>query len=52
MLSVPNQLPARWESYKTMVVEPYVKALATSDNTENVTSILALESEWRRKVFD
>lgn len=52
MLSVPNQLPARWESYKTMVVEPYVKALATSDNTENVTTILALESEWRRKVFD
>ncbi len=52
MLSVPNQLPARWESYKTMVVEPYIKALATSDNTENVTTILALESEWRRKVFD
>ncbi len=52
MLSVPNQLPARWESYKTMVVEPYVKALATSNNTENVTTIQALESEWRRKVFD
>ncbi|MCR5188896.1 MAG: extracellular solute-binding protein [Treponema sp.] len=52
MLSVPNQLPARWESYRTMVVEPYVKDLATSDNTENVTTILALESEWRRKVFD
>ncbi len=52
MLSVPNQLPARWESYKTMVVEPYIKDLATSNNTENVTTILALESEWRRKVFD
>lgn len=52
MLSVPNQLPARWESYKTIVVEPYVKSLAASENGESSTTIQALESEWRRKVFD
>ena len=25
MLSVPNQLPARWDSYKSLVVEAYLK---------------------------
>ena len=52
MLTVPEQLPARWESYKTMVVEPYVKSVITSQEGEEYPSIPELESEWRRKVFE
>ncbi len=52
LLTVPEQLPARWESYKSMVVEPYVKSLITKKDDEVVTPIADLESEWRRKVFN
>ena len=52
MLKEPNQLPARWDTYRTMVVEPYVKSLITANEGQTVTPIATLESEWRRKVFD
>ena len=52
MLTVPEQLPARWESYKSMVVEPYIKSAVTSENGTNTLTIADFESEWRRKVFD
>jgi len=52
MLTVPEQLPVRWESYKSMVVEPFIKSVITAQDGETVTPIPDLESEWRRKVFD
>lgn len=52
MLTVPEQLPARWESYKSMVVEPFVRSVITAQEGDTITPIPDLESEWRRKVFD
>lgn len=52
MLSVPNQLPVRWESYKALVVEPYLKGVLTATEGAVPQSIEELESEWRKKVFD
>lgn len=52
MLTVPEQLPARWESYKSMVVEPFLKSSITIQDDEIPTPIPDLETEWRRKVFD
>lgn len=52
MLTVPEQLPARWESYKSMVVEPFLKSVITAQEGDTITPIPDLESEWRRKVFD
>lgn len=52
MLTVPPQLPARWTSYKTMVVEPYLKNVIAAENGITDISIADLEKEWRKKVFD
>lgn len=52
MLAVPNQLPARWESYKSLVVEPYLKGYLTSTEDEEIQTLNYLEEEWRKKVFD
>ena len=52
MLSVPQKLPARWDSYKSLVIEPYLRSVITAQPEETVMSIEDLESEWRRKVFD
>lgn len=52
MLTVPEQLPARWESYKSMVVEPFLRSVITAQEGDTITPIPDLESEWRRKVFD
>lgn len=52
MLAVPNQLPARWESYKSLVVEPYLKGYLTSIEDEEIQTLNYLEEEWRKKVFD
>lgn len=52
MLSVPQKLPARWDSYKSLVIEPYLRSVITAQSEETVTTIEDLESEWRRKVFD
>lgn len=52
MLTVPQKLPARWESYRTLVVEPYLKAAVTLQNGDSVQSINDYEKEWRKKVFD
>lgn len=51
MLEVPNKLPARWESYKALVVEPYIRAEITEANTQKRKSITEYEREWRKKVF-
>lgn len=52
MLTVPQKLPARWDSYKSIVVEPYLRSVITAQPEETVMSMEDLESEWRRKVFD
>lgn len=52
MLSVPAQLPARWESFKSQVVEPYLRSAITAEQEDAILKIEDLESEWRRKIFD
>ncbi len=49
LLRVPQKLPARWDSYKSVVVEPYLNAAITTDAK---VSISDYEAEWRKKVFD
>ena len=49
MLKVPQCLPAKWNSYKSVVVEPY---LSTAVTTEDAVSIGEYEAEWNKKVFD
>ena len=52
MLTVPQKLPARWESYRTLVVEPYIKSAVTSAEGEQSQTLHDYEKEWRKKVFD
>lgn len=49
LLKVPQKLPVRWDSYKSVVVEPYLTAAITTDEK---VSIADYEAEWRKKVFD
>lgn len=49
LLKVPQKLPARWDSYKSVVVEPYLNSAITTDSK---TSMGEYEAEWRKKVFD
>ncbi len=52
MLTVPQKLPARWESYRTLVVEPYIKGAVTAAEGEDAQTFHDYEKEWRKKVFD
>ena len=52
MLTVPQKLPARWESYRTLVVEPYIKSAVTTPEGEQPQTFHDYEKEWRKKVFD
>lgn len=52
MLTVPNQLPARWESYRSLVVEPYIKDSVKLTDGEPQPDHHDYEKEWRKKVFD
>ena len=52
MLTVPQMLPARWESYRTLVVEPYIKDSITTLAEESAPIFQDYEKEWRKKVFD
>ncbi len=52
MLTVPQKLPARWESYRALVVEPYLKAIVTLQDGEDAPTLEDFEKEWRKKVFD
>ncbi len=49
LLKVPQKLPARWDSYKSVVVEPY---LINTITTDSKTPVSEYEAEWRKKVFD
>ena len=52
MFSLPQILPPRWESYKFMVVEPYLHNAVSAEDGATIPSIQDLEQEWRKKVFD
>lgn len=52
MIEIPEKLPARWESYKALVVEPFIKQSIVEDDASDVPSLADLEAEWRNKVFD
>lgn len=56
MLKVPQNLPARWESYQNTVIEPYIKQNITGSNSSaegsKTITLQELEKEWRKKVFD
>ncbi|MBP5519920.1 MAG: extracellular solute-binding protein [Treponema sp.] len=52
MLAVPQRLPARWESYRTLAVEPYIKACVIASENEVQPNFDDFEKEWRKKVFD
>lgn len=52
MLTVSQKLPARWDSYRSLVVEPYIKAAITMDAGEAAPVFQDFEKEWRKKVFD
>lgn len=51
MLTVPQKLPARWESYKSGVVEPYLKE-AITNTSDSTPDIIEFEKEWQKKLFD
>lgn len=52
MLTVPEKLPARWESYRSLVVVPYIKAAVTASSGTPAPILQDFEKEWRKKVFD
>ena len=52
LLSAPQKLPARWNSYKTAVLQSYLKASVTATENQPAPTIQDLESEWRKKIFD
>ena len=52
LLTVPQKLPARWESYRTLVVEPYIKNYIKTPEEELPVSIENFEKEWQKKGFD
>ncbi len=52
MFTVPNKLPARWESYKSQVVEPYIHQAITATSETPVATMESLEKEWRKKTFE
>ncbi len=52
MLTAPQKLPARWESYRTLVIEPYIKNAVTVGDGESAQTLHDYEKEWRKKVFD
>lgn len=49
LLKLPQKLPARWDSYKSVVVEPYLNSAITTDSKASMGDY---EAEWRKKVFD
>ena len=52
LLSAPQKLPARWNSYKTAVLQSFLKASVTATENQPAPTIQDLESEWRKKIFD
>lgn len=51
MIQVPQKLPARWEGYRSQVIEQYLQAIVTEENPEAIT-IQDFEKEYRKKFYD
>lgn len=49
MITVSQKLPARWDSYRSLVVEPYLYDSITLNEAQPISEY---EKEWRKKVFD
>lgn len=49
MISVSQKLPSRWDSYKSLVVTPYLNETISLNSQKTVAEY---EKEWRKKVFD
>lgn len=52
MLQAPQLLPKRWESYKSVVIEPYIKGKILANSPEDEPIFLDLEKEWYKKIFE
>lgn len=52
MLTVPQKLPARWESYKSLVIVPYLENYIKASDPNVSPTIEFYEKEWRKKGFD
>ena len=49
MITVPEKLPAKWESYKEIVIEPYINAAVHSDV---LPEMLPYIREWEKQALD
>ena len=49
MISVPPKLPAKWESYKEIVVEPYIKDACHSDEMPDMSGYI---KEWEKQILN
>jgi len=49
MISVPEKLPVKWDSYKQIVIEPYIKAAVHSDILPEMAPYI---KEWEKQVLD
>lgn len=49
MISVPEKLPAKWESYKEIVVEPYIRDAVHLDTLPDITPYI---KEWEKQVLN
>lgn len=49
MISVPNLLPSKWQSYKEIVVEPFIKDAVHSDVMPEMTPYI---KEWEKQVLN
>lgn len=51
MVSVPNQLPPQWNTYKKYVIDAYLRNYIWAEEGEKIPSLNDLEKEWHKKVF-
>ena len=52
MISVPEKLPARWNGFKTAVLEQYIESAVCAEEGSSVPTMKELEAEWEKKIFD
>lgn len=52
LLSYDSRYNARWASYKTKVIQPYIKNTITAEGEETLQDFSEYEKEWQKKVFD
>lgn len=52
MVQLPQKLPARWEGYKTQVVEQYLLNALTAEESKDILPMSDFEKEYRKKFYD